>query len=207
MSEDRWQTDKEFIPQLCMAIEKRVGRTMTSPRDFQWLSAELAKGGTRISESTLKRLWGYNQDISDTYRPYKYTLIALVNMLGFRDIDDYLENYDSNDVQSAQYVGETISADNIMPGNIVELSWSPNRVCNLLCMEKGVFKVVHAERGHLHTGDIVRLQSLTQNAPLYFNEVYRPSTNERFLYTAGQRTGIRFLIQGLTDSPDTSISY
>lgn len=197
--------DREFISELCLAIEKRLRRKMTSPRDFEYLSEELRKIGSRISASTLKRIWGYNRDISDTYKPYIYTLVSLVNILGFKDIEDYIKNYNEEEVQSAQFVGETVTISSIMPGSIVDITWAPDRVCNLVCLEIGVFKVVHSEHGRLYPGDIVKFQSLTQNAPVYFHEVTRPATNETFIYTAGQRTGVRYHIHGILKTDEDSI--
>ena len=197
--------DQKFIYNLCLAIEKRLGRNLTSPRDFEYLSEKLAKSGTRISGTTLKRIWGYNRDISDNYRPYKYTLVSLVNFLGFQTIEDYIKNYNSLEEQSAEYIGETVTTDDIMPGSIVELSWAPDRMCSLICIENGVFKVVHSEHGRLYPGDVVRFLSLTQNAPLYFNEVTRFGTNEKFVYTAGQRTGITYKIRGIISSGEDSL--
>lgn len=205
MSDKKVIKDKEFISGLCEAIEKRLGKKMVSPRDFESLSEELSKIGTRISASTLKRIWGYNRDVSDTYKPYTYTLISLVNFLGYRDIEDYIANYNGQDLQSALYVGETVTIGDIMPGSIVELTWAPDRVCNLVCLEKGVFRVVHSEHGRLYPGDVVKFQSLTQNAPLYFNEVQRPGSNESFIYTAGQRTGVRYQIHGIVNSGEDSL--
>ncbi len=197
--------DREFISELCKAIEKLLGRKIASPRDFEYLSEQLTKEGSRISASTLKRIWGYNRDISPTYKPYAYTVLSLVNFLGYRDVEDYIENYDNEESQSAQYIGDTITIDTIMPGSIVDITWEPGRSCSLLCQEKGIFKVVHSERGRLCAGDIVRFQSLTQNAPLYFNEVERPATNERFIYVAGQKTGIRYFIHGIVHTDDDVI--
>lgn len=205
MSGNKSYIDQKFISNLCLAIEKRLGRNLTSPRDFEYLSEKLANSGTRISGSTLKRIWGYNRDISDNYRPYKYTLVSLVNFLGFQTIEDYIKNYNSREEQSAEYIGETVTTDDIMPGSIVELNWAPDRVCSLICIEKGVFKVVHSEHGRLYPGDVVKFLSLTQNAPLYFNEVTRFGTNEKFVYTAGQRTGITYKIRGIISSGEDSL--
>ncbi len=205
MSDKKAIRDKEFIFQLCEAIEKRLGKKMTSPRDFEYLSEELSKIGSRISASTLKRIWGYNQDVSETYKPYTYTLLSLVNFLGYRDLDDYTANYNGEELQSAFYVGETVTIDDIAPGSIVELAWAPDRVCNLACLEKGVFRVVHSEHGRLYPGDMVKFQSLTQNAPLYFHEVTRPGTNESFIYTAGLRSGVRYQIHGIVCTDEDSL--
>ena len=178
---------------------------MSSPRDFEFLSDELSKAGSRVSASTLKRIWGYNRDISNTYRPYKYTLVSLVNLLGYKDLDDFELNYDREQIQSAEFSGDTVMADEIAVGSIVELSWAPDRVCKLSCTDCGVFKVVYSERGRLNAGDVVKFLSLTQNAPLYFNEVVRSNSDETFVYTAGQRTGVRYRIRGIINTGEDSI--
>lgn len=205
MTDKLLEGDKEFISKLCETIEKRILRKMTSPRDFDYLSGLTSKTGMRISASTLKRIWGYNKDITSTYRPYRYTLLSLVNFLGFNSLEDFLKHSESPETESASYMGETVTTDEIMPGSIVEITWHPDRSCSLTCLEKGVFRVVHSENGHLNPGDMVKFRSLTQNAPLYFNEVVRPATDEKFIYTAGQRTGIRFSIRGIIKSEEDTI--
>lgn len=197
--------DKELISKLCQAIEKRVGRKIITPRDFNYLSDELSKSGVRISGTTLKRIWGYNRDISDNYHPYTYTLVCLTKFLGYRDVEDFCNHYEDVDIQSTEFIGDTIKAIDIMPGSIVELHWAPGRQCNLICLGNCRFKVVHSERGKLMPGDMVSFMSLTQNAPLYFNEVSRPGTDGKFVYTAGQRTGIRYQIKGIVNSDEDSI--
>ncbi len=195
----------EFMSKLCLAVEQRLERKMNSPRDFNSLSDELSKVGPRVSASTLKRIWGYNRDISQSYRPYKYTLVSLVNLLGYRDIDDFDKNYDKEQIQSAEFSGDTVLADEIAVGSIVELTWAPDRVCKLACVDRGVFKVVYSEHGRLNVGDVVRFMSMTQNAPLYFNEVTRSTSGETFVYTAGQRTGVRYRIRGIINTGEDSI--
>lgn len=45
---------------LCEAVEKEVGRTLSAPSDFKWLSAQVEKHThERLSPSTLMRAWGY----------------------------------------------------------------------------------------------------------------------------------------------------
>lgn len=205
MTDNQLLNDKEFISKLCVTVEKRIGRKMASPRDFDYLSDMTVQVGRRISSSTLKRIWGYNRDISSTYRPYKYTLLSLIKFLGFNSFEDYLNYKESPEVESASYMGETVTTDEIMPGSIVELTWQPDRTCSLTCLNKGVFRVVHCENGRLNPGDIVKFRSITQNAPLYFNEVTRSETDEKFVYIAGQHTGIRYNIRGIITSEDDII--
>ncbi|MBD5231557.1 MAG: hypothetical protein HDS66_05345 [Bacteroidales bacterium] len=205
MIDNQFTEYKECIAILCNAVEKRLGRSLSSHRDFDYLSEELSKAGKRVSGSTLKRIWGYNKDVSSSYKPYQYTILSLVNFLGYNSLEDFVNCYDSRDIQSAEFIGETITTDEIVPGSVIELSWLPDRVCNLICLSQGVFKVVHSEHGRLYPGDVVKFKSLTQNAPLYFYEVSRPGSNETFIYTAGQRTGIRYHIRGMVSSCEDMI--
>ncbi|MDE6338760.1 MAG: hypothetical protein K2K97_03105 [Muribaculaceae bacterium] len=175
-------------------MEKRLCKRISAPRDFDFLSEELAASGKKVSSTTLKRIWGYNRDISDTYIPYRYTVEALVKLLGYNSIEDYLKLYNGDDVQSAVFLGQTIMAENIEPGRMIELTWEPDRLAMLKCMRSEVFEVIRSENGRLQCGDVVTFKSLTQNAPAYFNEVKRPGSNISFIYTAGQRTGIRYRI-------------
>ena len=201
MAENKVKYSREFFSKLCEAIEKRLGRRMSSPRDFKYLSDEMTKIGARISGSTLKRIWGYNRDVTEKYSPYRYTLNSLVNLLGYEDLEDFTQhNNDDIAIQSAEFKGETIRTEDIMPGSIVEIQWAHDHQCSLVCLEKGVFKVVESYHGCLRPGDIVRCMSLTQNAPLYFNEVLRLGINEKFVYTAGLHTGIRYNIRGIINS-------
>lgn len=197
--------DKEFILKLREAVEKRVGRKMVSPRDFDYLTEQLNEFSKRVSPSTLKRIWGYNRDTSKDYKPYKYTLVSLVNILGYSSLEEFDKKYKKGDAESAEHLGETVMTENIMKGSVVELTWAPDRTCNLVCLGKGVFKVAHSQHGHLLPGDVVKFMSLTQNAPLYFNQVMRPGTKDPFTYTAGQRTGIHYRIRGIVNSEEDTI--
>ncbi|MDE6538391.1 MAG: hypothetical protein K2M13_10230 [Muribaculaceae bacterium] len=194
--------NKEFITKLTEAVERRLGRKIVSPRDFDFLSAELAGIGSSVSATTLKRIWGYNRDTSSAYRPYQYTITALIRLLGFRSVDDYINSDGDDSMQSSSFIGATVTADELAPDMIVDLSWEPDRRCRLKCIGAGKFEVILSERGKLKPGDIVRFMSLTQNAPLFFNEVIRNGGKERFVYTAGQRTGIRYSILDSSEAAD-----
>lgn len=176
-------------------IEQRFGMKMSTPRDFDHLSAIISKSGRQVSPSTLKRIWGYNRDISASYRPYRYTMVALASLLGYVDIEDFAAHHDAGDVQSVEYMGETVVATDIEPGSVVEIMWEPDRQCEIVAVGDGCFKVVSSLRGRLKQGDMVKFMSLTQNAPLYFSEVVRPASDEKFIYTAGLRSGIVFRIK------------
>ena len=69
------------IAQLREAMEKKAGRQMHTPKDFDFLSESIFETlHQKVSATTLKRLWGYLQessaprvstlDLLAQYRPY-----------------------------------------------------------------------------------------------------------------------------------------
>lgn len=79
---------QEDFEQLKKEVEALVGRTIKSPRDFEFLSRQI-QGYTResISVSTLKRMWGYVASIS---KPGLYNLNLLSRMVGYSDWDAFV---------------------------------------------------------------------------------------------------------------------
>ena len=72
---------KEDIDRLKASVEHFVGREIKLPRDFVFLEKQVeCYTGVKISQSTLKRLWGY---VSCESAPSYYVLDTLVTMLGY----------------------------------------------------------------------------------------------------------------------------
>ena len=72
---------KEDIDRLKASVEHFVGREIKLPRDFKFLEGQVeCYTGVKISQSTLKRLWGY---VSCESAPSYYVLDTLVTMLGY----------------------------------------------------------------------------------------------------------------------------
>lgn len=73
---------------LCEAVEKEVGRTLSAPSDFKWLSAQVEKHThERLSPSTLMRAWGY---MEENVVPRKVTLNILARFIGYFGYDDFV---------------------------------------------------------------------------------------------------------------------
>ena len=59
------------------SIEESIGRTLRTPKDFDFLAESIfEKLHQRISPTTLKRLWGYLHDTSSSPRPSTLDLLA-----------------------------------------------------------------------------------------------------------------------------------
>ena len=67
------------------AVERKAGRAMQTPRDFQWLEKRMFEDiHERVSASTLMRLWGYRSGGV----PRQTTLDVLARFVGY---EDYVE--------------------------------------------------------------------------------------------------------------------
>lgn len=78
------------IEKLKQAIEKKAGRTMRSPVDFDRLSYLIHENiREQISPSTLKRLWGY---VSSSHMPRYSSLSTLARYIGYPDWDAFCQH-------------------------------------------------------------------------------------------------------------------
>lgn len=69
-------------------VEKKAGRKMMTPKDFDFLSESIFEEiHTRISPSTLKRIWGYLQNDNT---PRSTSLNILANYVGYDDWDSFM---------------------------------------------------------------------------------------------------------------------
>ena len=79
---------KTALQLLREAVEHKAGRKMATPKDFNFLSEHIFEEiHTRISPSTLKRIWGYLQNDNT---PRSTSLNILANYVGYDDWDNFL---------------------------------------------------------------------------------------------------------------------
>ncbi len=177
---------------LLSRIEQSCQRKMNTPRDFEWLSAELnTLPGLKVSTMTLKRLWGY---LPGTTRPRQYTLDCLARYLGYRDYGHFCDHEQdkegevpSNVVVSKRLdvVRELAVRDRVM------LSWKPGRQCTVRYLGGSQFVVETAERTRLQAGNTFTCGLMMENEPLYLDNLIqqgRPPVG----YVCGNDGGIHF---------------
>ena len=79
---------KTAIQLLREEVEQKAGRKMMTPKDFDFLSESIFEEiHTRISPSTLKRIWGYLQNDNT---PRSTSLNILANYVGYDDWDSFM---------------------------------------------------------------------------------------------------------------------
>lgn len=202
MAERKIRYSQEIIAILRSEVENVVNRRIVSPADFDFLSQAILNAKKQpISPTTLKRIWGYVKDVGSAYNPERFTLCVLARFVGYRDIEDFIENVNANDkmTQSGNYFGETISSAEIPFNCSVELRWTPDRVCVLKRISSVEFEVEMSKNAKLRKGDVVEFASLPQNAPAFFSKVVHADSELVHTYVAGTRTGVTYHIFDTAD--------
>ena len=80
---------KPEIAELLLLVEKKYSKVLRTTTDFDMFSLYLKREQNElISTSTLKRLWGY---VNDLHQPRKQTLDVLARFLEFDNFDLFCE--------------------------------------------------------------------------------------------------------------------
>lgn len=169
-------------------IEQKVGRAINSPSEFDFLAGAVwSQTGERISPSTFKRLWGY-VDGPDTTR--ESTLRILSNFLGYGTFAEFCESLTEGDAfQSGWIDAPTVAVSDLKEGDVVEVSWMPNRLCRFR-FEGGLrFLVVQAEHSKLQVGDRFDCAMFIQGVPMYLNNFCR-GMQAPVAFVAGLKGGL-----------------
>lgn len=173
---------------LRMDIERDLKRRIRTPYDFEFLAGVVwERLHENISPTTLKRLWGYI-DGADTTR--RTTLCLLSQFLGYQDLEAYLAALaQRTDVESEAFAGEGLNIDDLQVGDLVEVTWLPNRRCVFRYEGNAHFVVTESENAKLHVGDRFETACFIIGKPLYIDRLIRgdqPPT----AYVAGSKNGL-----------------
>lgn len=166
-------------------VEKAVGMSIQTPRDFEWLSSEVKRvTGEHLSSSTLKRIWGYMKDAGE---PRRYTLDILSRFLGYSSFEAFCQ--DSDEVSSLMMGRNTLSADLLDVGEQLQLAWPPNRRMTINHKGSALFEVMKAENTKLSVGDTFVCHLFINHEPLYLSQLVHQGSLPMG-YVAGKRNGV-----------------
>lgn len=173
---------------LRMDIERDLKRRIRTPYDFEFLAGVVwERLHENISPTTLKRLWGYI-DGADTTR--RTTLCLLSQFLGYQDWEAYLASLAQRaEVESEAFAGEGLNIDDLTLGDLVEVTWLPNRRCVFRYEGNAHFLVVEAENAKLHVGDRFETACFIIGKPLYIDRLIR-NDEPPTAYVAGAKNGL-----------------
>jgi hypothetical protein len=189
--------ESEYIEVLKVEVEKRVGRPLKCPVDFDLLSYKLNKSiHEQISISTIKRLWGY---IPTSHAPRFSTLSVLARYIGFTDWDNFCSSLqqEKRNNESEFFTGKCILASELRVGDVLEIGWSPNRYCQIRYLGNNQFDVIQARNAKIKIGDTFCADQFHLNRPLIITELKQAASLnkdcEPMNYIAGYQTGLSLL--------------
>lgn len=180
------QYEKEIII-LKNMVEESVGRKISTPADFAFLSGIIAERCKEtLGITTLKRIWGYVEGYDTTRNS---TLSILARSVGFHDWDDFLSNYDSDVESSHLVIGQTFSANQLRVGDSILVTWAPDRRCTFYHCGEGQFRVTSTENSKLRVGDTFHCPYFVIGQPLYLDNFVRDNKPPT-LFVIGNKGGI-----------------
>lgn len=200
-------TKEDDIKGLIAAMEEAVGFTCTSAPHFEKLRDYVyAHTAEYISETTLKRLWGY---LDENVSTRKTSLSILARSLGFSDWDDFLQRNDlkpsEKKIPSNPSFGNSINVlKDLRKGDRVMLYWYPGRECLVEYTGDINFKVIESVKTRLSPGDTFSTHLILEGHPLYLSNLVRATgKGESTAYVCGKIHGGIFF-KKLKKSPEES---
>lgn len=174
---DKTNSDKpvgtDALARLRSAVERSAALSPATPSDFAMLSAEVSSrsdGRDSISISTLKRLWGY---VDSSHRPSSAVLSVLARFCGYRDWAHFAS---STDADSGFLVMKPLTPASLSEGDILKLTWAPDRVVTIRSTGGNEFEVIGSENAKLLPGDSFTATIFCCGYPLYATAIRRGGT-------------------------------
>lgn len=179
----------EYYERLKRELIAKIGRTMESPIDFVYLANAInSESKEKISETTLKRFFGYITPASDLRTS---SLSVMARFLGYSGWSTFCE-----DASESKFLADkSISTNDLQPGDCVRFEWKPDRICMAEYLGENRFLVTQAERCKLEVGDQFTATQFLLNNPLMLCELKQvrlPNATPKS-YIAGFKTGLTAL--------------
>ncbi len=170
-------------------LEERAGISLGNPsdRDIQILSADIEKvTKSRLGMNTLKRLLGRIADDNHLSRPG--TLNVIAQYLGSPNWPTLLIALSNGSSSFSSYEGE-LRTSSLVDGQLIEITYLPNRRLQFLCLGNERFELVENENSKLQIGDICEISSFILRYPLIIRKVERGG-EDLGSYSAARAGGI-----------------
>lgn len=152
---------------------KNIGYIPNTPSEFNDLSAKIhKKTGMHLSQSSLKRLWGY---VKYSNMPSHTTLNILSRFNNFDNWESFVNNFEySGQKENSGFVEDTIiNSESLKPGDILSVSWNDDKSCEAESLDDKRLRVIRSENIKLQPGDVFRINTLCVGMPFYAFNVIR----------------------------------
>lgn len=175
------------ISNLKEEIELKFGRRISTPSVFDSLLLDIKKDtGKELSLSTLKRIWGY---VEYPHRPRLDTLSILSQYLGYKDWKDYISSHSPTDF-SDFLNKDIIESKKLKVGEVIQISWAPNRICILQYLGDLRYEVKSALNSKIKDGDIFSCSIIAKGEPLMCSSIVRNGQPLAECYIAARSRGL-----------------
>ena len=177
--------EREF---LVRQIEEKYGKTVATPKDFEALSEGIAvEVGERVSASSLRRLFGYDQYEG----AFRYsTLDVLSRYIGETSFLAFSERLKNEQFLSSDFLtSELVRIRDLSEDDRILVSWNPNRQVLLRCLGDGRLEVDGVKNSKLREGDTFEVSAIVKGYPMYVSGLVRDGKEMPF-YVAGSEDGI-----------------
>lgn len=170
-------------------IVASIGRKVQTPKDFSYLSECIYNRLHQcISPTTLKRIWGYQQDEGPSRIS---TMNILAQFCGYKDWDSFSEDCDKGLNQSSAIITRNLFAQDLKIGDIVQLYWAPDRFCKIKYLGEHRFLILESKNTKLQPENTFKCDVFIENEPLYIYDLVQDKLSG-VCYCAGKKDGIHF---------------
>ena len=170
-------------------LEEKFGQPVRYPKDCEALAAEISTTcKQRISASTIKRLYGFVQNIE---QPRLYTLDVISNYLGYSYWENLLTSLNTQPKSSNETIEQLISTE-LEKDTLVEIGYEPHRIIGLKFIGNNQFEAIHSSDSKILKGDLISFQHANLHYPLLIIEIIRSEKNIG-QYLAGSVSGVTFI--------------
>lgn len=173
----------DAVERLREKVEEKIGRHPLTPTDFNFLALSIQDATQEtISISILKRVWAY---VSNPHTTSATTLSILSRFVGFTDWENFCVWFrGTSDAESGFLSVLTVRADELRPGDQLELTWNPGRRVVLLHEGGGRFRVMEKERTKLNVGDTFSASLFALHQPCYVTALTQTDGTEKIMWLA-----------------------
>lgn len=156
-------------------IEKQLGREIKYSSDCELLAQAIEDSvGERLGSTTLKRMLGFT---SEKVVPRGSTLDVLARYLGYADFKDMeRRNGPATDISEFTTL-PAIDIENLLAGQRVRFTYSPDRELTLRYQGNFRFTVEKSVNSKLREGDSMRITLLAEGFELLAADVERDGEN------------------------------
>ena len=183
------------IAALRMEVEKEYGKTPKVHNDFVELAEAIkSKLHQHISETTLERVWNYST------RGYETVSLHIINLLcryaGKKDWQEFCNSLvEYGLIDSDMFDEESISSAELIPGDLLQIGWLPDRLCVIEYLGNNRFMAIICENSTMKPGDSFCCLEFMKNQPAIMDNFIKSGkeSDSNLRYVAGKVNGITTL--------------